>query len=113
MANNATSVEPGSLDQRRPSRDKTEYELNHVDKAEMGSIDNPKLQEETQLEPEYDAAEAKKIIRKVDWRLIPLLMFLYTLTFLDRVNIGNARLWNLEKDLGMTGYDYNIVVLGE
>ncbi|SPO02522.1 related to nicotinamide mononucleotide permease [Cephalotrichum gorgonifer] len=58
-----------------------------------------------------DPIEAKRVIRKIDLRLIPLLMFLYTLTFLDRVNIGNARLWNLERDLGMSGYDYNIVVL--
>lgn len=61
---------------------------------------------------EEDSVEAKKVIRKIDWRLIPLLMLLYTLTFLDRVNIGNARLWNLERDLHMKGYDYNIVVLG-
>lgn len=59
-----------------------------------------------------DPAEAKRIMRKIDWRLIPLLGLLYMLTFLDRVNIGNARLWNLERDLGMDGYDYNIAVLG-
>ncbi|KAK7750671.1 High-affinity nicotinic acid transporter [Diatrype stigma] len=58
-----------------------------------------------------DPAEIKKIIRKIDYRLIPLLAFLYMLTFLDRVNIGNARLWNMERDLGMAGYDYNIAVL--
>lgn len=28
--------------------------------------------------------------------------------FLDRTNIGNARLANLEKDLRMTGLDYNV-----
>jgi hypothetical protein len=60
-----------------------------------------------------DPVEAKRILHKIDWRIIPLLQFLYMLTFLDRVNIGNARLWNLEKDLGMSGYQYNIVVLGE
>jgi MFS transporter, ACS family, DAL5 transporter family protein len=58
-----------------------------------------------------DPVEARRVVRKVDWRLIPLLTFLYTLTFLDRVNIGNARLWNLEKDLRMSGYDYNLAVL--
>lgn len=62
---------------------------------------------------ETDPVEAKRILRKVDWRIIPLLQFLYMLTFLDRVNIGNARLWNLEKDLNLSGYDYNICVLGE
>lgn len=62
---------------------------------------------------EIDPVEAKRILRKVDWRIIPLLQFLYMLTFLDRVNIGNARLWNLEKDLHMSGYQFNIIVLGE
>jgi hypothetical protein len=60
-----------------------------------------------------DRARDKSITRQIDWRLIPLLMFIYTLTFLDRVNIGNARLWSLEEDLNMKGYDYNIAVLGE
>lgn len=58
-----------------------------------------------------DPVEAKRVMRKVDYRLMPLLMMLYTVTFLDRVNIGNARLWNLERDLHMEGYTYNITVL--
>lgn len=69
-------------------------------------------QAEPEQAEEVDPEEARRIIRKVDYRLIPMLMLMYTLTFLDRVNIGNARLWNLEEDLGMTGYDYNIVILG-
>ena len=32
----------------------------------------------------------------------------YRLSFLDRTNIGNARLAGLEKDLGMKGLDYNV-----
>lgn len=31
-----------------------------------------------------------------------------SLSFLDRSNIGNARLANLEEDLKMTGLDYNV-----
>ncbi|CAK7235029.1 hypothetical protein SCUCBS95973_009132 [Sporothrix curviconia] len=60
---------------------------------------------------EEDAAEAHRVLRKIDLRLIPIVLMLYTLTFLDRVNIGNAAVWNLETDLHMKGYDYNIVVL--
>jgi MFS family permease len=33
-----------------------------------------------------------------------------SLSFLDRTNIGNARLGTLEKDLGMEGLDYNIAL---
>ncbi|KAI5927905.1 major facilitator superfamily domain-containing protein [Camillea tinctor] len=75
--------------------------------GEVGSSSN----HEENTDSDIDAAEARRITRKIDWRIIPLLQFLYMLTFLDRVNIGNARLWHLERDLGMEGYDYNIAVL--
>lgn len=55
--------------------------------------------------------EASRILRKIDMRILPLLITLYTLTFLDRVNIGNARLWNMEKDLHMVGNEYNLIVM--
>ena len=32
-----------------------------------------------------------KLIRKIDWRLLPWLSFLYLLSFLDRTSIGNAK----------------------
>ena len=42
--------------------------------------------------------------------LIPWLCLLYLLSFLDRTNIGNARLAGLEEDLNMSGRDYNDVL---
>ncbi|KAF4119565.1 Major Facilitator Superfamily [Geosmithia morbida] len=44
----------------------------------------------------------KRLVRKLDMHLVPLVMVLYLLSFLDRVNIGNARLYGLEEDLGLT-----------
>lgn len=35
-----------------------------------------------------DPIEARKILRKVDLRVLPLLVFVYVLTFIDRLNIG-------------------------
>lgn len=43
----------------------------------------------------------KKLIAKIDFRVMPVLCVLYLLAFLDRVNISNARSFGLEKDLGM------------
>jgi MFS family permease len=37
-------------------------------------------------------------------------MMAYLLCFLDRVNIGNARLYGLEADLGLTGSQYQTAV---
>jgi MFS family permease len=39
---------------------------------------------------------------------VPWLSLLYLLSFLDRTNIGNARLAGMEDDLGMEGTDYNM-----
>lgn len=55
----------------------------------------------------FDEARTKKLVRKLDWHLIPFLSLIYLLCFLDRTNIGNARLDNLEKDLKLRGLQYN------
>jgi MFS family permease len=47
---------------------------------------------------------------KVDLWLIPWLSLLYLLSFLDRTNIGNARLENMEDDLNMVEGDYNMAL---
>lgn len=50
----------------------------------------------------WDEASTRKLIRKIDLTLIPFLSLLYLLSFLDRSNIGNARLDTLERDLNLS-----------
>lgn len=47
------------------------------------------------------------LLRKIDLRIVPLMLLLYLLSFLDRVNIGNAKLANLERDIGLVGNEFN------
>ncbi|KAH6988092.1 major facilitator superfamily domain-containing protein [Ilyonectria sp. MPI-CAGE-AT-0026] len=54
--------------------------------------------------------DEEKLVRKLDLHIVPLIMLLYTFSFLDRVNIGNARLYNLEGDLGLVGNQFQIAV---
>jgi hypothetical protein len=49
----------------------------------------------------WDEVATKKLLRRIDLHLIPFLALLYLLSFLDRTNIGNARLDTLENDLGL------------
>lgn len=51
--------------------------------------------------------DEKKILRKMDLRLIPMLALLYLLSFLDRGNIGNAKIEGLQDDLHMSPDQYN------
>jgi len=39
-----------------------------------------------------DHVAEKKLLRKLDLRLIPWLCLLYLISFLDRTNIGNAKI---------------------
>jgi hypothetical protein len=57
---------------------------------------------------EWKATNSKKLLRKVDFRLLPLLVAMYLLNFLDRSNLAQARLGTLEADLGMGGNDFNL-----
>lgn len=59
---------------------------------------------------EIDHEAEKKLLRKVDRHVIPMIMLAYLLCFLDRINIGNARLFGMEKDLKLHGNQYQIAV---
>ncbi|KFA68079.1 hypothetical protein S40285_02597 [Stachybotrys chlorohalonatus IBT 40285] len=50
----------------------------------------------------------KQLLRKVDRRLMPMLVLMYLLNFLDRSNLAQARQGTLEEDLGMSGTDFNL-----
>ncbi|KAJ5288891.1 hypothetical protein N7478_001921 [Penicillium angulare] len=58
--------------------------------------------------PEWHQKMTRSLLRKVDWHLLPFLILMYLLNFLDRNNLSQARLGSLEKDLGMEGTDYNL-----
>ncbi|KAI0397149.1 allantoate permease [Xylariaceae sp. FL0594] len=58
--------------------------------------------------PEWHRVMKRKLLRKVDLHLLPLLVLMYLLNFLDRNNLSQARLGTLEKDLQMKGTDFNL-----
>ncbi|KAJ7498941.1 MFS transporter [Mycena latifolia] len=58
----------------------------------------------------YDRAMAKKILWKLDCRVLPPLALLWLCNFIDRSNIGNARIAGLERDTKLHGNQFNIVL---
>lgn len=70
--------------------------------------------EDEKSSPVDDLSSAeRKLVWKCDLHVVPILFVLFLLAFLDRANIGNARIQGLEKDLSMdpTGNKYNIALL--
>ncbi|KIX07389.1 uncharacterized protein Z518_02042 [Rhinocladiella mackenziei CBS 650.93] len=55
----------------------------------------------------YDQLEARRVLRKVDYRIIPLLTLLYLLAYIDRSNLGNAKIAGMFEDLELYGMKYN------
>ncbi|MGJ7913929.1 MFS transporter [Massilia sp. LXY-6] len=57
----------------------------------------------------------KQVMSKIFWRLVPLLMALYVLSYIDRINVGFAAL-TMNKDLGLSasvfGWGAGIFFLG-
>jgi hypothetical protein len=68
-----------------------------------------------QLSPEAKAEFDSKLRRKIDYRLLPMLILMYVLNYLDRNNIASARIAGpggkgLEDELGLSSTQYQVSV---
>ncbi|KAL2784277.1 major facilitator superfamily domain-containing protein [Aspergillus keveii] len=55
----------------------------------------------------WSADEEKKLMRRVDWRLIPVLFVCATLSGLDKTAISAAAIYNIKGDLNLSGSQYS------
>lgn len=67
----------------------------------------------TQEEAEslVNPAAEKRLIRKLDIHVILPVGVMFFWAFVDRVNLGYARLQGIEKDLHMVGNDFNVALI--
>lgn len=90
----------------------------------------PGVSDEASSAPTMTTEEEKRektLVWKIDLHILPFVVLLYLFSFLDRglssdspsvfyqmltlaVNIGNARLYGMEEDLGLVGDQYQIAV---
>ncbi|EAW07665.1 allantoate permease family MFS transporter [Aspergillus clavatus NRRL 1] len=84
--------------------------MDDKDDCTHSTIEDIKSASASSTPTEYDKALEKRLLWKCDLHVVPILTLLFMFAFLDRINIGNARLMGLEKDLGMTGHEYNVAL---
>jgi hypothetical protein len=61
--------------------------------ASSAGVEEIEFETRSEVDAFYIDPEAeKKLVRKLDWKLIPWLCLLYLISFLDRTNIGNAKI---------------------
>ncbi|KAG9069229.1 hypothetical protein KI688_010126 [Linnemannia hyalina] len=87
-----------SIETRRRSR--AVIRMNEKDSKEIAYEDD---HHDFHPDPEVIA----RLRRKIDWHLLPLLSLMYLFSFLDRVNIGNAKVAGLEEDLNLSPSEYS------
>ncbi|KAF4573040.1 hypothetical protein EYR36_007550 [Pleurotus pulmonarius] len=82
------------------------------DEAETDNASGQSITANELYRPDVDTSsvDERKLLRRIDIYILPWLAFLYVLNFLDRGSIGNAKLYNLERDLGITDKQYLIAL---
>ncbi|KAL3450216.1 major facilitator superfamily domain-containing protein [Aspergillus insuetus] len=88
---------------REGTADKAGDNALHSEFADLSSDDQEFLDN-------FSEEDKRKVIKKLDVRLIPMLAFLYLMAYLDRANIGNAKIEGLTDDLELSGTQYNIAL---
>lgn len=120
-------VEKTSVRSSLPSDRLSDDEKGRVTQIEQTGGDGK--QGSTLYNPDVDVSgvDERKLMRKLDWHLVPWLSFLYLLSFLDRTSIGNAKvslpfslclawiftcfkLYGMEEDLHISDQQYLIAL---
>ncbi|KAL2845092.1 major facilitator superfamily domain-containing protein [Aspergillus pseudodeflectus] len=58
-----------------------------------------------------DTEEEKKLVRKIDLYILPMMWVMYLLSYMDRTNIGNARVAGMDVDLDLDSNRYSIALV--
>jgi hypothetical protein len=56
---------------------------------------------------EATEAEAKKVLRKIDLRIVPILFVTYMLQYLDKNSLNFSSVYGLSSGTGLQGQDYS------
>ncbi|KAF7178923.1 hypothetical protein CNMCM7691_007747 [Aspergillus felis] len=81
--------------------------------TQVESLDLQKPNREDQLEetPRFTPQEQRKIIWRIDRRLIVMLGFLHTVALIDRGNLGTAAVAGMVKELFLKGTQYSTIAM--
>nr|QFR37142.1 MFS transporter [Cyberlindnera americana] len=102
---NAVHIEDPEIEEYGQEADKQAIQLS----AELQKdLDVPEILQHYSQE-ELEALD-KRVTRKIDRRILPVLVWIYILNYLDRNNIASSRLGGLEEDLGLEGNQYQTCI---
>jgi sugar phosphate permease len=82
-------------------------EISSAPTPDPGSLDDNYELYKSMRDADLDPIEAKRVLRKVDLRILSILMVTYFLQYLDKNCINLASVYGLKKDLHLVGQDYS------
>ncbi|KAM0286463.1 hypothetical protein ACHAQH_000889 [Verticillium albo-atrum] len=88
----------------------TDEKASNIDSSSIdsGAVTNPQTIETIHIDPE----EEKAVLRKFDKWVLPQAFLFILLNYLDRSNLGNARVFGFEEDIGLVNNQFgNLVTL--
>ncbi|KFY08685.1 hypothetical protein V492_06007 [Pseudogymnoascus sp. VKM F-4246] len=94
------TVDRGFVSDEKPALDNENERLDISEKTSAPATTSSSSISDT------EGINEKAILRKLDYKLLPPLTLLYLLSFLDRSNVGNAKLEGLAKDMNFTDTQY-------
>ncbi|GHJ87949.1 hypothetical protein NliqN6_4351 [Naganishia liquefaciens] len=56
-----------------------------------------------------DPVAAKKLLAKIDRNILPLMMILYAMQFIDKTTLGNSSILGIKTDTHLTTTQYNLL----
>ncbi|CEO59211.1 Putative Permease of the major facilitator superfamily [Penicillium brasilianum] len=80
-----------------------------IDLGEIRDIGADLYVEADQLSAEEMENEGAKVLRILDWRIMPILYVTYVIQFLDKLSLNYASAYSLIPDLGLEGQRYSWV----
>lgn len=96
-------------------------EVYHVDNAsddKVADLGESGERRFTDIDEGFDSQVVKRLMRKIDWRLVPVLSAMYAISLIDRTNLASARAANdnyMNTELKLTGKEggdrYSIITL--
>ncbi|KAL1963465.1 hypothetical protein VTN77DRAFT_8366 [Rasamsonia byssochlamydoides] len=92
------------------SGDSTRFTGKMAESKETKQVSPSEINSDVEVGVDITAVEKQSLLRKIDWIILPPITLLFFLSFLDRSNIGNAKLDDLTVDLHMTSEQYLIIL---
>ncbi|KAI4232896.1 MAG: hypothetical protein LQ349_004719 [Xanthoria aureola] len=100
-----SSAQPSKLQSRQSTDDKKISDA--AEQVGLGDPDNPSDRDDSPAGfALYSSEEEQTVLRKFDRHLVLFIALLYMLCFLDRSNIGNAKIAGMSDDLHLTSSQY-------